>query len=282
MTRKSLFTALVGIAALSAAALAFAINFPHDLHVEDYAGGDCFSCHSPADRKIFPDLAKCKECHEQDFISKVTFVGLRTHSVTWSLNHGPEAGRDQGKCLICHKGGGGPIGCAECHSTLSPSEAGTTSRGMLNVHRSEFRITHPLTARTNEKLCASCHKPSFCSDCHSSYQPEKLANLSHRRSWSSKETGRGPHSIETGAACVDCHGPNVILPTKHEWTTSHAREARRNLASCQACHPDGDVCLKCHSAKSGIRMNPHPKRWAGTASGRLESASGGKTCAKCH
>lgn len=282
MTMKKAFTALIVLAAALSVSSAYAVTFPHKDHVDDYAGGDCFACHSPSDKKITPDLKKCGECHDKEFMAKVTFVGLRTHTVTWSLNHGPEARRDQDKCLVCHQEGKGPIGCVECHATLGPSAAGTTLKGMLNVHRGEFRITHPLTARTNEKLCASCHKPSFCTDCHAAYSPDKLANLSHRKSWSDKLTGRGPHSIETEAACADCHGPNVILPTKHEWTTSHAREARRNLASCQACHPDGDVCMKCHSAKSGIRRNPHPKGWGGTASSRLESASGGKTCEKCH
>ena len=43
-----------------------------------------------------------------------------------------------------------------------------------------------------------------------------------------------------------------------EWNSDHAAEARRNLQSCEACHPDADVCIQCHS--SG-KVNPHPRNW---------------------
>lgn len=269
-------------AALVAASSSWAKSFSHDNHVKDYAAGDCFSCHQPTDRVIFPNLAKCDDCHDKGYTNDVTFTGLKTHGPAWSLEHGPYAKLDQDKCLNCHSDVKGPIGCSTCHQGMSPGEAGTTTKGMLNVHRAEFKISHPLAARANTKVCQSCHSNKFCSDCHEAFEPDKRATLSHRKSWSAKDTGRGPHEIETGATCGDCHGPNSILPEKHAWTDSHAREARRNLATCQACHPDGDVCMNCHSAKTGLKMNPHPKGWGGSASSRLDSASGGKTCRKCH
>ena len=50
-------------------------------------------------------------------------------------------------------------------------------------------------------------------------------------------------------------------------------------ASCQACHPEGDVCLTCHSAKSGLRVNPHPK---GFKADRIRSRSNNRSCRVCH
>jgi hypothetical protein len=71
-----------------------------------------------------------------------------------------------------------------------------------------------------------------------------------------------------------------VLPT-HEWYPNHAREARKNLATCQACHPEGDVCLTCHSARTGLRVNPHPRDWDDIKD-RLRDASDNRTCRKCH
>jgi hypothetical protein len=54
------------------------------------------------------------------------------------------------------------------------------------------------------------------------------------------------------------------------------------LATCQTCHPEGDVCLRCHSAKGGVvGFNPHGKDWDDRKN-RLNDASNGKTCRKCH
>ena len=41
------------------------------------------------------------------------------------------------------------------------------------------------------------------------------------------------------------------------------------------------ICLTCHSARTGLLVNPHPKDW-GDIKNRLKNASNGKTCRKCH
>jgi hypothetical protein len=123
-------------------------------------------------------------------------------------------------------------------------------------------------------------------ECHENFAPEDLAVLSHRRGWSNTSIGAETHGerfannpnsclTETGG----CHTNTVILGGA--WSGSHAREARKNLATCQACHPDGDICLTCHSARSGLKINPHPEDWS-DIKGRLKRASNGSTCRKCH
>ena len=61
----------------------------------------------------------------------------------------------------------------------------------------------------------------------------------------------------------------------------HAQEARRNLPTCQGCHADGQICLTCHSARTGLRVNPHPDNW-GDIKDRINKAAGQRTCVKCH
>jgi hypothetical protein len=155
---------------------------------------------------------------------------------------------------------------------------GAFSNNMIHVHRSDFHVTHPIAARTDPQLCNSCHEPKFCSDCHNDFAPADLAILSHRRGWSDGTLG-GAHAFFDDTQCQGCH-INSVLPT-HDWSNRHAREARKNLVTCQACHPEGDVCMTCHSAISGLRVNPHPSDW-GSIKDNINKASGGSTCRKCH
>jgi hypothetical protein len=90
----------------------------------------------------------------------------------------------------------------------------------------------------------------------------------------------GPnHASFSADSCTSCH-PGGLLP-KHQWSDAHGREARRNLVSCQSCHTDGDSCMKCHSARTGLRVKPHPDNWS-SMKGRFERAAGKRTCVKCH
>jgi hypothetical protein len=58
----------------------------------------------------------------------------------------------------------------------------------------------------------------------------------------------------------------------------HSTEARRNLQSCQTCHPEGDVCVQCHS--SG-KVRPHPRSWRSTGS-NIKDKTNARMCLKCH
>ena len=64
----------------------------------------------------------------------------------------------------------------------------------------------------------------------------------------------------------------------------HATEARRNLQSCQTCHPEGDVCIQCHSTgkqmnANGTAKSPHPKDFK---AGNFKNRTNAKMCLKCH
>jgi hypothetical protein len=255
-----------------------AADFDHAEHLTYLPGAPCSTCHLDGARSIVPDKGKvCINCHDQAFVDDVKLPGLKTHGPVWALNHRPFAKGNTYDCAACHQ----QNFCLECHKSGFADEQGTFGNAMINVHRSDFHVTHPIAARTNPQLCASCHENRFCVDCHNTFNRADLAFVSHRRGWSDLTVGpSGPaHALFTESQCQTCH-PGSVLPT-HQWSNSHAREARKNLATCQACHPQGDVCLKCHSARSGLRINPHPEDWD-DIKGRLERASNGKTCRKCH
>lgn len=284
--RKMIFTialALPGLALLGATgtqAAQFTTKI-HDAHVEDYAKeGGCPACHVATDRTIKPAEDTCKKCHDEKFLSDVTYAGTTTHGPLWSFQHGPDAKREYKKCEICHDEGKrkGSIGCTDCHEALAADEQGDFANAMNNVHRSEFKVSHPIAARTDPQLCEKCHSNNYCVECHEAFRPEDLSVLSHRKGFS---TGLSPsHEFFSTQSCQTCHVDSVL--PEHEWSNAHKREARRNLSTCQACHPDGDVCLKCHSARSGLGVSPHPEDWKDGMDSRLRRASDGKTCRKCH
>ncbi|MDD2557505.1 MAG: cytochrome c3 family protein [Desulfuromonadaceae bacterium] len=257
----------------------WATPFDHDEHVTILGGGNnCSSCHVAESDSIIPARDVCMGCHDSAMLKEVSFPGLKTHGVTWPLSHRSEAKSKRIDCAACHQ----QDECLKCHASGFADEMGSFSNSLTNVHTSDFHVTHPLAARTNPQLCTSCHESSYCSDCHGNFRRGSLTGASHQRSFGSLTVG-GPtgkaHSEFNENQCQICH-VDSILPT-HEWTRGHAREARKNLVTCQACHPNGDTCIKCHSARSGLGVNPHPKDWK-DIDGRLRRASDGRTCRKCH
>lgn len=267
---------LLTAAALFLAMPAAAERFDHDEHVQDYADG-CQDCHKVDDLDIVPDDEACLACHDEDEVEEAERGGVATHGPLWAFNHRASAKVDAIDCAACHD----QAFCTECHKAGFADEQGDFANNMDNIHRSEFLVTHPIAARTDQQLCTGCHENQFCVDCHEDFLPEDLAIESHRKGWSRLPLGPSGqvHEVYDDTQCEGCH-PDSVLPS-HVWSDNHAREARKNLASCQSCHPEGDICLTCHSAVTGLGINPHPKDWD-DISGRLKRASGGKTCRKCH
>jgi len=270
--RILLLLSILVLVALPAAA----VQFDHDEHLGYLDDQDCATCHVDGAFSIVPDKSVCVECHDQTFADDVTYPALKSHGPVWSFNHRLEARVGNANCESCHA----QDFCLECHKSGFADEMGTIENNMVNIHRSEFQVSHPIAARTDPQLCASCHENRFCVECHQQFSPADLAIQSHRRGFTDG-TNSGLHALYTEAMCQTCHPSGSVLPSATGWSSNHAREARKNLATCQTCHPEGDVCLRCHSAVSGLQINPHPKDW-GDMYETLDKASGGRSCRKCH
>lgn len=256
---------------------ALAVTFNHAEHSTYIEDSPCNTCHVENAFSIVPDKDVCTACHDDDFAREVLYPALKTHKPLWAFNHRAEAKGSSTDCSACHQ----QMDCLECHKAGFADEQGAFGNNLANVHRGDFQVSHPIAARTDPQLCSSCHEAKFCSECHASFNRNDLAFDSHRRSWSSLPAGSGnvAHENFTEDQCVQCHPDSTVLGG--HWTSNHAREARKNLATCQACHPEGDVCLTCHSDRGGLGINPHPDDW-GEISNNLKKASGSRTCRKCH
>ncbi len=202
------------------------------------------------DHKAYRELPfpECAECHKDSGVQP-------NHGGGWDKEHRVMASRpdalcaqchDQGTCQDCHKGGG-------INAKLSRSQYKRDIKP--ESHRSDWLSVHPVMASTNPQQCARCHEPQFCSNCHT-----RLGNANR--------TIRD-HNLSAPA------GSRYVAA----FPDGHASEARRNLASCQSCHPDGNVCLTCHSARAGLRVNPHPKDFKAD---RIRSKSNNRSCRVCH
>ena len=266
---------------LLAAATAWGASFDHDAHLQEYMPGmSCDTCHKPDAETIVPSKGVCLDCHGQELVDESSLAGIKTHGPVWALNHRSEAKGNAIDCSSCHE----QKYCLDCHKAGFADEQGDFSNNMINVHRSDFHVTHPIAARTDQQLCASCHEPSFCSDCHNDFRVGRASGPSHKRVFGLGLNGDidAIHAGIDSTQCDSCHLQGSVAPDFHDWSVGHAREARKNLVTCQACHPEGDVCIRCHSAKGGAGgFSPHGDDWEDHAD-RLNDASNGRTCKRCH
>lgn len=220
------------------------------------------------------ELKECANCHKGSGVAP-------THGSDQMREHSFLARRAGKNCIDCHN----QQFCLDCHKGGGIGADLSISNYLTNYtpksHRTDFLEIHPLKALDNPQTCTKCHDTKLCIQCHAKFRGEDLKVLSHRKGWSNtRPSALGPlHGTFNPNQCQTCH-PGGLLP-KHEWSSDHAREARRNLQSCQTCHSDGDVCMTCHSARTGLRINPHPRDW-NSVKNNFRSKSGGRSCIKCH
>lgn len=190
-------------------------------------------------------LSDCNDCHKGEGIAP-------NHDADWVRGHRTVASRAGHNCGECHK----QSFCLDCHSGGGIDAKLETDAARLNYipksHRSDFISIHPIKAQDNPQSCKRCHDQKYCNECHSRFPKGSLRIKSHMM------LGTGGQGYSPANA------------------SEHATEARRNLQSCASCHPEGDVCIQCHS--SG-KVRPHPKSWR---AGNFRERTDGKVCRKCH
>lgn len=104
--------------------------------------------------------------------------------------------------------------CSECHDTWETAYD----------HAGDFSRSHRFHASRDQKVCESCHRPSFCSDCHAN--KEELKPSDKRKdspSWRD-------------------------LPHRGDYLTRHRIDGKLNPASCFKCHGRRNDwrCRECH------------------------------------
>ena len=108
----------------------------------------------------------------------------------------------------------GLVNCGECHENQF---------GALNHKADDFYRKHKHYAGSQRAVCASCHRESFCTDCHA-YKEELKPSDRYKTS------------------------PERNLPHRGDYLSRHRIEGRINPASCAKCHgrQNNERCKTCH------------------------------------
>lgn len=104
--------------------------------------------------------------------------------------------------------------CTECH---------TDSWGAMNHQAQDFFLKHKFYAGQQKAACASCHKESFCVECHTRKAEIKPSDLHKDR-------------------------PELSLPHRGDYLSQHKIDGRIDPTSCLKCHgrSNNERCAVCH------------------------------------
>ncbi|MFW5876805.1 MAG: cytochrome c3 family protein [Myxococcota bacterium] len=299
--------------------------FPHHAHAVE--GIACVQCHegiSSAGEEgplHLPDADSCEGCHEDPHDTR-SCVECHTLSSTprrlaesrkyLRFRHDTHLEELHGNCVRCHTGVGREGGeatapmaaclgchehkdefairqCDQCHMDLHTEVAFPETH---LVHDAHFVRQHGVQAASAGDLCSSCHRESFCAECHGVTVPElpvrmrfteTVGRTLHRANFFARhaEEARGsPGLCSTCHAerfCADCHLdeevhatiPGARNPHPPGWVgalseqNAHGPAARRDPASCAGCHGGGGqmLCVRCHQV-GGIGGSVHPPGWS--------------------
>lgn len=219
--------------ALAASTVGDRIIFPHGLHVDD-VGMACESCHEGIRRDTgsatarLPGKGVCLTCHQEDIDEgkcgrchtvpdeAVALPRRRTNarfSHAGHLETGATCadchiqaldGKDlEGKtCHSCHDGRTASNTCTMCH------RPGQDLRPESHHERWLSSEGHGFAARFDATSCRSCHRQSYCDECHQ------------------------------GQADIRIHSPN--------YRYTHKLDAKKNGNNCAVCHSTRSFCITCH------------------------------------
>lgn len=219
----------------------------------------------------------------------------------WAVSHQEDARQDVTVCATCHT----RESCATCHGEGRPLVAARlasarpggpqgvtiTAAAMMPVgHTTTFFDRHGTAAAIGVPQCAACHAEKECVACHDGVRRPSFHAIDFvvrhgAEAFAERMECAACHSEE--AFCRDCHTSLAFAAggrtnaafhdAQPDWLLGHGQAARQGLEACVACHSEA-TCLRCHSAKSGFRVNPHgPDFDPGHVAGKST-----QSCAICH
>lgn len=269
----------------------------------------CLSCHAPQADGHLSAEGMCQTCHVpvvESGLSSSDVTGFPTpashRSDGFGTTHGAMAITSAADCAVCHD----RSSCFTCHAGAThlpeaildiPLPQETGPRGVQlpegrtpPFHEGDFKVNHAAAASAGLPECSSCHSESTCNSCHEGQNSPGFHPLNFLAS-------HGPEAYGRVSDCSSCHNPEAFCRSCHIglgldaaggiggayhddqtlWILSHAPAARQDLESCVACHQQTD-CLRCHSAQTGLGVNPHGPDFNGTGIEDRNKAM----CTLCH
>jgi hypothetical protein len=209
----------------------------------------CTGCHKHEEHFATND---CAVCHEPNHLRGLKPLSFLSHDANWMRRHGALARDELTMCSTCHA----QTQCDSCHDatqTIRAEVRNPDAIGRQYMHRFDFLSRHAIEAESQPAMCVSCHQRQDCDGCHA-----------QRGVSAALVDGKNPH-------------PRNWAGNLGAATNLHGAAARRDIASCAACHEQGAAsnCVRCHKV-GAFGGNPHPPGWRSTLG--TDSSS----CAVCH
>jgi hypothetical protein len=252
------------------------LSFSHAAHLPQITAKDkCATCHAKlpemGEPRFVPSMDTCTSCHKHQLDYNqgrcrpchVTMKGLEpgkyfTHAGDWTRLHGPAARPSAESCAQCHD----QTYCAECHAATTtaarPSIIFPERVERDYIHRGDYVSRHMIDAEASPASCLRCHGKNFCEACH---EQQNLRGVL-------LSGGRDPHPDGwMNLASGEFHGD----------------AARRNAASCAACHDqpgNQNACVACHRDLAGPQANIHPRSFRSKRDEKDIADNG--MCRACH
>ena len=115
---------------------------------------------------------------------------------------------------------GQQVSCTDCHED---QQKGTMKAYNAFNHTRSFVKNHRFYAASDDRLCSTCHKSSFCNDCHT-------------------------NQVEMKPSTKYGDRPDRDMPHRGNFMTMHKIEGKLDPASCYRCHgrANNERCVACH------------------------------------
>ncbi|MDJ0764216.1 MAG: hypothetical protein QNJ97_14635 [Myxococcota bacterium] len=204
-------------------------------------------------------------------------------------------------CYECHRLSQAPLACTTCHLADRDGRMVTDYREKRLIppdwlkgptHGASWVGRHATTAGADSSFCASCHRESFCRDCHTgrlrprNVHPSDWLSLHGVSTRLDNPRCRGCHRKQS--FCLTCHRRSGVAPDspanarpaglgryhRNMQNTELMQRARRDITTCVSCHSESS-CIACHAIQK-----PHPPRFRRKC--RALAARNRRACAKCH
>jgi hypothetical protein len=114
--------------------------------------------------------------------------------------------KDAETCTFCHSGTAAELPnskfCNSCHKLEMPHPDGFGAKGKGNggEHQKLFQ-----EKKTNKKVCANCHAPSFCNGCHHEGAPADKPWVRYHPNVVKKDGANPCFECHEETYCSNCH-----------------------------------------------------------------------------
>lgn len=230
--------------------------------------GGCANCHAEASCRTchgaarIPELGRLPSPAPPGPAGAVVEAGRPPgHVPAFTTRHGSAVAAGLPKCAACHV----ERECATCHEQPLPLSGKAEGRDEAPGYGWELDSS---PAAPEERTGAAWRDASEARarDRRPGYHPTNFVLRHGEEAFSAQTACSDCHTTE--AFCTGCHqaagfalgagagAGGAFHDTQPNWIIGHGQAARQGMEACASCHRQSS-CLRCHSARFGLRINPH-------------------------